>query len=245
MDWEEIFKTIGAEKSNFKLYSSEIREIVDKLDDGNPITEEELLKVKETWLSDNPFLDANGNPFVLYIKDRNYRSWWGFTKYKYHFNWCSTLTSMNAMGRRARYVKKSDIDNNQFDSIGGRKEVLDVCQNCLNQFNFYDSAYKQTSVKDFSMNEFFAIYGKITNLKEPTHQGYEHQYPKDWHQKSRQYRESQYWTCEKCGKDMNNNKQDLHTHHINGVKDDTNPSNLVALCRDCHAEQPMHGHMKK
>lgn len=42
---------------------------------------------------------------------------------------------------------------------------------------------------------------------------------------------------------MRSHRALLHVHHISGVKSDNRPSNLKALCIDCHSKQPKHEHM--
>ena len=40
-----------------------------------------------------------------------------------------------------------------------------------------------------------------------------------------------------------NNKSLLHTHHINGIKEDNDFPNLKVLCLDCHRKEPNHEHL--
>ena len=237
MDWDEILKRIGAKKSEWRLIKSELRELSEKMQEGNLMTGEEITKLRQAWKSDNPFTDESGRPFVLFIYDRSPR--WSFlqygSKYKFHFKWCKTLEQMDKAGRSARYKAKYDIENPLFDSSSDKKEVLDVCQNCINGFDFNEP---KPTIKEFNIKEFFDTYGIQKDLRTPTHQYHTHTYTPDWHKISREYKKSQNWKCEECGKKFSGNT--LHTHHINGVKDDNRPSNLKALCPEHHEEQPGH-----
>ena len=62
-------------------------------------------------------------------------------------------------------------------------------------------------------------------------------YPDDWDNLRRYIYERDDYTCQKCGViDV-----ELHAHHINGRSH--HPSNLVTLCRNCHAD--IHPHLER
>ena len=46
-----------------------------------------------------------------------------------------------------------------------------------------------------------------------------------------------------CKVDLSSAPDLLHTHHINGVKNDNAPGNLRVLCASCHRRQPKHQHV--
>jgi hypothetical protein len=56
-----------------------------------------------------------------------------------------------------------------------------------------------------------------------------------------QIRERDRYTCQECGKKQRRIK--LHIHHINYIKDDCSPRNLISLCRSCHLHT-IHGQRK-
>ena len=241
MEWDEILSKIGARKSNWTLVKKELRDLSNKIKEGNLLTRQEIEKLKEIWKSKDPFIDEVGRPFVLYIYDRF--SWWNSfsSQYKFHFKWCATLERMDREGRRARYKGKWDINNPLFESSKNAKEPLDVCKNCLRSFDFKGH---YLDVDTFNMKEFFDTYG-MQNLRQPTHQYYSHTYPKNWDKIAKNYKDSKDWVCEGCQESCVGRKIFLHTHHINGVKDDNSTNNLRALCVKCHSKQPMHSHMRE
>lgn len=96
--------------------------------------------------------------------------------------------------------------------------------------------------RQFSLAEFFEAYEsrfrskpRYTDRTAPPPG-----YAKDWSQISTRYRASVGWRCEHCGIDLNDHKDLLHTHHLNGVTGDNTYTNLRALCVVCHSEQPAH-----
>ena len=62
-----------------------------------------------------------------------------------------------------------------------------------------------------------------------------------WKELSRWYRAQKNWQCESCNLQLPENSRFLHTHHIFGRRL-TTPEDLMALCIDCHSQQPGPGH---
>ena len=244
--------SIGAAKTTWKLLSRELLDIKNNFKGGNSITRRDLLKLKDSWVSTAPFIDADGNYFVLYIDDqavswrRGHRS-----DPKYHVSWCNTLEEMEKIGRRGRYKAKYNIENNQFKIFNGRITInkeLNVCKNCLKKLAYkgYESFI---GVNEKQIYENFNIYRfsqehKNLNLKNPTHQLHSANYVKDWSKISRETKAEQNYYCGECNNDFSGNKQYLHVHHINGVKSDNRKQNLAVLCKDCHSKQAHHSHMR-
>ena len=243
---------IGATPVAFKLIPHELRELSEKFNAGKPITGVELQKISATWQSKEPLIDKDGNAFVLYIPDWQFK----FAKHesqpedlhKYHVSWCKTLEYMQGAGRFKRYIKKTDIENNIFngkktDDIEV-KSVLHACKNCRDKMyeTWGDGLYYDVTSMD--MLKFFSLYGK-QNLRDPkTNRSYSVVYPKHWSAISKMYREKANWKCEECGRSFANEKHMLDVHHINGVRSDVSKANLRVLCKEHHAKQPLHSHYK-
>ena len=193
-------------------------------------------------------LTYKGHVVFVYIQDT------GASKYtlenepesskKVHLRQCRTLDSMHEQGRYDRYVATQNKDGSflvhtrEKDGEAGEMYAnLVPCQNCLNLIRYSGSA------KDFSYAKFLSD-GKTTTFartpKISDTDGRQSGYTSDWQNASHNYRESVHYTCEECCVDLSSNKKLLHTHHINGVKSDNNNSNLKALCKLCHNDQPKH-----
>ena len=137
-------------------------------------------------------------------------------------------------------------------------EKLDVCKNCLQRLTYkgyshtgISAVQRQKIVNEFSIPMFFSEYpiSFITEVpKFNSDNGPINTYTSDWDKISREYREKAHWRCENpaCGRVLAQAKlrQYLHTHHRNGSKYDNAVGNLMALCIECHAEQPDHAHLK-
>lgn len=61
------------------------------------------------------------------------------------------------------------------------------------------------------------------------------EYPENWKEIAQNIKKLAGWRCEKCGH-INDYRTGhvLTVHHINGLKHDVRPRNLVALCQRCH-----------
>ena len=68
-------------------------------------------------------------------------------------------------------------------------------------------------------------------------------YVSDWAYISTAYRQKVNFRCEICTVDLLLHIHLLDVHHINGVKADNSETNLKALCKICHKEQPKHQQM--
>src|SRR6516165_1768796 len=179
---------------------------------------------------------------------------------KFHVANCSTLDQMRQQGRFARYVISTRIDGkfkmNFIDRSGTQSSIceLKICILCLTHLRY--KGYKQgTRRRDkeiyngFTLQEYFAPYPKnqITTL--PLHTDDTapvNEYGHGFRERSHRYRAENGWRCQRCGIDLSHppHRKYLHTHHLNAQKDDDRRENHRALCIRCHAEEPMHKHLK-
>lgn len=216
--------------------------------------------------ADDGTLEYEGRKVVVYIRDQYADGAGDIDELvdpnqlnKFHVANCSTLEDMRGQNRYGRYVVATRTDGQFIVNflVGGKihskgKKVerrLYVCKNCLNRLNYdnYRRSFEKNKIRDnFDLNAFFQTYGsRIINkpvgsdITDPLNQ-----YPSNWDEISDQKREGVGWRCEECGEDLISKQEFLHTHHINGRKDDNSERNLVALCIGCHAEKPQHQFLK-
>jgi hypothetical protein len=173
---------------------------------------------------------------------------------RFHFKQCRTITDMQNKGRFERYIvtnKTSGIfpmymKATPFSPATEKKEVkLHVCKNCLLEYNNKQKGYNY-SVENFNIELFFKDHEHyFTALPSRNDINMNPNiYIQNWSDISWSYRSAVSWHCERCGVDLSMHTDLLQTHHIDGVKTNTDPKNLMALCKSCHAKQPQHGHMK-
>lgn len=238
---------IGAHSVNWKLLPKALVVIAGKFDRGEPISDAEILEYKKVWRSDDPLIDENGRPFVFYIHDFA-NSHWGKPNRVFHVAWCQTLERMDSNGRRARYVKKSDLNNNDFtvDYGEGKKgiEHLPACINCRTKMEGIvapTELYYQRDGMDIA--KFFSLYGR-QDLLDISNPMYPVDYPANWNQISSSLRERSGWKCSSCKQDFSNNKSQLHVHHKDGRRGVVHVGNLEVVCADCHSKKFGHSHMR-
>lgn len=261
------FKKIREKMNIPKDYKSNpiIREVVragiklEKLKtEGIDISIDEVIAAKDKtlWHWDFP-----GQKIIVYIRDYNGGRMYGREDHlpKFHISWCKTLKEMTEKRRHNRYVISQRIDGkfllNKF--VGGsilvRNEELElkVCKYCLQELNYknYNNLIKNKQneiYENFNIKEFFAQYDSKIHI-EPLHTSDSqplNEYEKNWKEISYNYRKSKKFICQDCGKDCSGDTEELHVHHINGLKYENNPSNLEVVCVKCHSQKPMHEHMK-
>lgn len=191
---------------------------------------------------------------LVYIRDVTYyRETNGLPKF--HIAHCRTLDEMMSNGRFSRYVVSIRTDG--YFEIRRRRSgyipetvKLDVCKNCLGKLNFNDYwNNKVRAFQEFSLEDFFTRYScsplqilpRQNNISAPINN-----YPPDWNERSRQYKESVNWVCEECGDDFSSprRKKFLDTHHRDGNTYNCRWGNLKALCIKCHSKQHYHGHLR-
>lgn len=217
----------------------------------------ELAQGKNVELSDvdvdGGLLSYQGRQVLLYIKDHGFSVQLAIDNpregRRFHVADCTTLKSMREKGRFERYVATNDTSGLFLisgDGVEG-KAALKVCQNCLKSLNYKglsSGGNRLDILNKFDMAEFFSTYSSFfPHMPTSTPETHSTDYTEDWSQISSYYRVEQDFSCEQCNVHLRTHRGKLHVHHINGVKSDNKPSNLKALCIDCHSKQPMHGHM--
>jgi 5-methylcytosine-specific restriction endonuclease McrA len=205
-------------------------------------------------------LEYKGHRVLLYIRDvADFSSREKQDMPKFHFIFCSTLKSMSQSSRFGRYVVANRTDGEfQVNLIGQQDEPqfvrLNVCQNCLSEIRWkgFHSAQpretKRLAVADFSLPEFFDKYPRDLVAVKPNHTSETaplNVYPANWAEISDRARRNAFYKCGSCSVQIKRpDSKFLHVHHKNGQKNDCHPDNLEVLCIECHADEPMHGHMK-
>ena len=201
-------------------------------------------------------LTYNGERVIVYIRDVNeYNN--EVRLPKFHVANCKTLQQMIKDGRKRRYVVSKNTENSfhlnfiRGNSVRKEDHALSVCKNCLEILRWDDyspgwnSEKKDKCVSYFQIRNFFSKYpiSLIDKKGFSDKSSSFNQYSNDWNNISHIYKKSQKWVCEQCGVNLIHSKPLIHTHHINGQKNENDDSNLMALCVYCHAHQPMHDHM--
>ncbi len=216
----------------------------------------EVTSLSEVDSNAAELLEYAGRQVLLYIKDHGdgLEDAMAFPAKgrRFHVADCKTLQQMREDGRFERYVVTTE-DSGRFKIAGrtsdGRDEeasaTLLVCQNCLEHLNYGNfransKPERRRVVQGFDLKEFLARYRTLFSRLPSGRDDEPVDYPANWPEISREYRESVHWTCEGCQTNLEDRPDLLHVHHRNGKKTDTSPSNLQALCKNCHGNQQGH-----
>ena len=174
--------------------------------------------------------------------------------HKYHIYKCSTITSMFNSGRKEHYKRNTRDDGKfyySYNDFNGeilkseKDQVLNICKNCLAKF--LNKKYANSNdVSNFNLKEFHdsnnSFFEFDTSSLEKGEYALANVYVDKWNEISTQFKRNKDYTCENCGWKANDylNKKFIHTHHLNGNKQNNNKDNLTALCIKCHAEVDMY-----
>ena len=214
----------------------------------------ELESGKEISLADldpsSHLISLEGRQVLLYIRDHT--GWFDAAidnpndGKRFHVAWCKTLEEMRFKNRFERYHATNRLDGlfTIEDMSRTADTKLKVCMNCLSKLNYRGSAdrYIRKNIFDnFSLSDFFTDYstcfrympkGLMTNSSTT--------YTDDWKDISATTRAEAGYICSVCNVDLSSHRHLCDVHHMNGVKSDNTPSNLIVVCKDCHRKQPMH-----
>ena len=228
---------------------------------GNDSRDPLVKKLLETWeidklnLSDFDIasdwtLEYKWYKLVVYIRDQQlkYYTWkW----YKFHFYKCQTLRwflekkkyDWKYVWHRSWSFKINLMENGEL--VRETKEDLNVCINCLKEFNYenYKNEWKQKRAfiyNEFAFEKYLEEYD--TNLPKTKSSAMQevNKYHDNWNEMSKAYKDSKDWTCEDCGKNCKKIWESMHTHHIDHNKWNNSWTNYRALCIRCH--QKYHDH---
>ncbi|MCX4136776.1 HNH endonuclease [Paraburkholderia sp. SEWSISQ10-3 4] len=178
---------------------------------------------------------------------------------KYHLAYCRTLDTMRRNSRFDRYVVANG-ESGKFlvnvieNDIRTQHVRLNVCQNCLAHihWNGFDMKTPRPTrgalVSTFALPDFFKKYPRDLMSVRPKYTfdtAPLNDYTHDWAEVSERTKRERGYRCGTCRTMLRqSDSKFLHVHHRNGQKYDNSDINLDVLCIRCHAEEPMHGHMK-
>lgn len=176
--------------------------------------------------------------------------------HKYHLFNCGTLEMMQSIGRGERYrmasrgdglfnytITRRDVIVRQYSGDQGAK--LSFCRNCL---AIYQSRYNRHGRYPFSLKRFIETNDLHTDVavRRIDLDDVPNVYADDWAEIARRIKEIKEYTCEGCSINLSATelRRYLQAHHIDGQLSNNVMANIKILCIACHAEQPLHAHIR-
>ncbi len=229
---KELLKTIGKDIKNISdIFVSDNGELFDILPDGTLVRVNLYIATKTI---DKDMLNS------ILVENL----------YKYHIYKCSTITNMFNAGRKEHYKRNTRDDERffyRFTDFNGKtlkldeNQKLNICKNCLNKF--LDKKFPtDNDVAKFNLKKFHksnnSFFNFDTSSLEKGEFAIANVYVDSWNEISTQFKKNKAYTCEECGwkaKDTYSQRF-IHTHHVNGDKQNNGSDNLTALCIRCHAD---------
>lgn len=251
-DLRSIRKKVGADLVDFPF-------------DRMPI-DDDLTSILEVEALFHPsgFLMDRGMPVFVYIRDHTESGYLSpQNARKIHFYKCRKLQEMKQQGKFEQRYRKTNRDDNRYlidvkrwTGKGAEKEkevVLYPCQYCLAAVSYQCfhprmiSDEKDKIVRKFDAKVAFAlirqqfeIFRQEVENRKLSSANIPAGYPSSWEKISREYRRSKNYTCEHCGVRLSRAPGCLDVHHKDFDKQNILNSNLVCLCKCCHARQHKH-----
>jgi 5-methylcytosine-specific restriction endonuclease McrA len=211
---------------------------------------------EQIQFQDDGTLTYRGLRVLVYIRDiSNYRGLEAEDRMpRFHVAACRTLQDMKDKNRFARYVVATRNDGSfAVNEIRGNKTFridrqLAVCQNCLARLSFNGFSFanrwqeRSKAVADFDLKDFFRQYPRDLHSYTPEHSADtqpSNVYPDNWYQIAQQIKAEAHYQCCHC-RLKPDEREFLHVHHIDGLKYNCAPSNLICVCIRCHAREHPH-----
>lgn len=196
-------------------------------------------------------LEYKGRKVCAYIRDQKgeVNFYHKTTSYRYHLCNCSTLRSMKAGGREARYlITERDDGFFKVNAVGGFRggargsgEVkMELCYNCMQELQNSKKYFKP-----FTLKEYFNRYNSDVprTIRKETVFREKQTYTPDHEDYAREYKIKAKYKCQLCDVDCGEHKHLLHMHHKNGDPSNNKPYNIRILCVGCHSKEFQHSHM--
>ena len=194
------------------------------------LTEQER-QGKIDWRDDGVYLEINGKYQKGFMFNKVYkRSEYGNPKF--HLFKCEVIQGFIFRGLFEGYYDWSNspkvIVTDRLTNIEYKDQNLKICSKC-------EAILKERNLDLIEKTENF------NNIIEPSKNTDIRGYPLNWQNISKAFRKEVNYTCENCGfdeKDLKNNydRRFIHVDHIIGYeKTNTDKSNLMCLCELCHA----------